>query len=104
MRAVNRQWSGVNQIGFYGALCSILLALCVIADAQQAGKIPRIGVVPVSGSPKNPGLLVETFRQGLRELGYIEGKNILIEYRYAGEDPDRVPSFVAELVQLKFDV
>ena len=52
----------------------------------------------------NPGLNVEAFRQGLRDLGYIEGKNILIEYRYAEGKTDRVPSLVAELVQLKVDV
>jgi putative ABC transport system substrate-binding protein len=86
------------------ALCSLLLAPGFPAQAQQPTKIPRIALVPVSGSPKNPGLLVEAFRQGLRELGYVEGKNILIEYRYPGENPDRVPGFVAELVQLKVDV
>src|SRR4030095_16811873 len=74
------------------------------ALAQQPPKMPRIGLVPVSGSPKTPGLLVEAFRRGLRETGYVEGKNILIEYRYPGESPDRVPGFVAELVQLKFNV
>jgi len=74
------------------------------ALAQQPPKTPRIGFVPVSGSPKTPGLLVEAFRRGLRELGYVEGKNILIEYRYPGEESDQVPAFVAELVQLKVDV
>lgn len=54
--------------------------------------------------PNAPGLLVEAFRRGLRELGYVEGKSILVEYRYPGEEPDRVPSFVTELVQLKVDV
>ena len=57
----------------------------------------------VSGDPLTPGL-VEAFRQGLRDLGYVEGKNILVEYRYAEGKLDRFPSLVAELVQLKVDV
>ena len=85
-------------------LCAMLLALCVSAKAQQPGKIPRIGYVSVSGNVDNPGPLVEAFRQGLRDLGYVEGKNILVEYRYPAEDADRVPGFVAELVQLKVDI
>jgi putative tryptophan/tyrosine transport system substrate-binding protein len=58
----------------------------------------------VSGNANAPGLLVEAFRRGLRELGYVEGKSILVEYRYPGEEPDRVSGSVAELVQLKVDV
>ena len=53
------------------------------AEAQQPKKVPRIGYVSGSGDPKTPGPIVEAFRQGLRDLGYIEGKNILVEYRYA---------------------
>jgi hypothetical protein len=81
-------------------------ALCAlrVRKAQQPKKLPRIGLVSVSGDASNPGRNVEVFRQGLRDLGYIEGKNILVEYRYAAEKPDRVPGFVAELVQLKVDV
>ena len=86
------------------ALCAMLLALCASAEAQQAAKVPRIGYVSVSGDPQNPGRLVEAFRQGLRDLGYNEGKNIEVEYRYAAVEPDRVSAFVAELVQLKVDV
>jgi len=74
------------------------------AEAQQAKKVPRIGFVAGSGNPSNPGPLVEKFRQGLRDHGYIEGKNILIEYRYTEGNPDRIPGFVAELLQLKVDV
>jgi putative tryptophan/tyrosine transport system substrate-binding protein len=81
-----------------------LLAVAVIAEAQQRTKIPRIGHLSTSGDPSNPGLSVEAFRQGLRDLGYIEGKNILVEYRYAEGNPDRVPGLIAELVQLKVDV
>ncbi|MDO8700172.1 MAG: hypothetical protein Q7J56_00645, partial [Deltaproteobacteria bacterium] len=75
-----------------------------VAEAQQPTKIPRIGYVSGSGDPNNPGRDVESFRQGLRDLGYIEGKNILVEYRYAEGNLDRLPGLVAELVQLKVDV
>ena len=71
---------------------------------SRSAKIPRIGYVRVVGVPSIPGPNVEAFRQGLRDLGYVEGKNILIEYRYAEGKRDRVPSLVAELVQLKVDV
>src|SRR5215468_6999880 len=82
----------------------VMLAGTVLADAQQPTKIPRIGFVSGSGDLKTPGPLVEAFRQGLRDLGYIEGKNILVEYRYVEGGLDRVPAVVAELVQLKVDV
>ncbi|MBI2350370.1 MAG: hypothetical protein HYV00_02630, partial [Deltaproteobacteria bacterium] len=75
-----------------------------VAQAQQAGKIPRIGFVSGPGDPNTPGLHVEAFRQGLRDLGYIEGKNILVEYRYVEGNAARAPGLVAELVQLKVDV
>ena len=86
------------------ALGAMALALCSSAEAQESGKIPRIGYVRVVGVPSVPGPNVEAFRQGLKDLGYVEGKNILIEFRYAEGKRDRVPSLVAELVQLKVDV
>ena len=82
----------------------ILLAGYVgTAEAQQATKVPRIGIV-AGGDPSNPAPQVEAFRQGLRDLGYIEGKNILVEYRNHEGKVDRVPGLVTELVQLKVDV
>ena len=90
----------LGSILFAGAL----LASAVIVEAQQPKKIPRIGYLSGAGDPSNPGPNVEAFRRGLQELGYIEGKNILVEYRYIGGKRDRVPSLVAELVQLKVDV
>jgi putative tryptophan/tyrosine transport system substrate-binding protein len=84
-------------------LTTVLLTTASTAEAQQAAKVPRIGIVG-GGDPSNPGPNVEAFRQGLRDLGYIEGKNILVEYRYHEGKVDRIPSFVAELVQLKVDV
>jgi putative tryptophan/tyrosine transport system substrate-binding protein len=86
------------------ALSAMLFALCFPAEAQQPKKVPRIGYVSGSGDANNPGPLVEAFRQGLRDLGYTEGKNILVEYRYIEGKLDHVPGFVAELVQLKVDV
>jgi len=75
----------------------------VVAQAQQA-KVPRVGYISGTGSPSNPGPYVEALRQGLRDLGYVEGKSFVIEYRGAEGKPDRYPSLVNELVQLKVDV
>ncbi len=81
-----------------------LLAVAVIADAQQPKKVPLIGYISGGGDASNPGSSIAAFRQGLRDLGYTEGKNILVEYRSAEGKLDRTPAFVAELVQLKVDV
>ena len=86
------------------AVCALLFALCISVEAQQPGKIPRIGYIESAGSPSNPAPSVEAFRQGLRDLGYIEGKNIQVEYRFLEGNRDRIPSAVAELIQLKVDV
>ena len=64
-------------------LITVSLTAVPTAHAQQPGKIPRIGFVSGTGDPSNPGPTVEAFRQGLRDRGYLEGKNILVEYRYA---------------------
>jgi putative tryptophan/tyrosine transport system substrate-binding protein len=82
-------------------VCATLLALCSLAQAQQAGKIHRIGVL-FFGSQNQPHL--ESFLRGLRELGYVEGKNIVFEYRYAEGKFDRLRELAAELVSLKVDV
>ena len=85
------------------ALGALLIALSVSAEAQQPARIPRIGILgPSSASSFLPR--VEAFRQRLRELGYVEGKNIVIEYRYAEGKLDRLPDLAAELVRLKVDV
>jgi ABC-type uncharacterized transport system substrate-binding protein len=85
-------------------LATLLLVSVRLVDAQQPKKVPRIGYLSGRGDPSTPDPLVDAFRQGLRDLGYIEGKNILVEYRYAEGKVDRIPSLVAELVQLKVDV
>jgi putative ABC transport system substrate-binding protein len=94
----------MNRKIFCLALCALLLALTFPAEAQQAKKIPRVGYVSGTGDASDQGPYVEAFRQGLRDLGYIEGKNIVIEYRGAEGKVGRAPSHVAELVQLKVDV
>jgi putative tryptophan/tyrosine transport system substrate-binding protein len=81
----------------------VLLALGVAAEAQQPKKVPRIGILGGTSRSTNPAR-IEAFRQGLRELGYVEGKNIVIEWRYAEGKPDRLPALAAELVHLKIDV
>jgi len=81
-----------------------LLSESAGAKAQQPKKIPRIGYLAGSVAPSNPGVQVEAFRQGLRDLGYIEGKNILVEYRYAEGREDRLRDLAAELVRLNVDV
>jgi putative tryptophan/tyrosine transport system substrate-binding protein len=91
-----------KSIGF--AFSAMLLALCVPAEAQQPAKIPRIGYISGTGNPSNPGPYVEALRQGLRDLGHIDGKNVVIEYRGAEGKPDRYSSLVNELVELKVDV
>jgi ABC-type uncharacterized transport system substrate-binding protein len=85
-------------------VAALLLTVGAMAEAQQPTKVPRIGYLSGAGDPSNPGPNVEAFRRGLQELGYIEGKNILVEYRYIEGKRDRAPSLVAELVQLKVDV
>jgi putative tryptophan/tyrosine transport system substrate-binding protein len=82
------------------ALCALLFALSPSAEAQKELKVPRLGVLQL-GAP--PNVNVEAFIQGLRELGYIEGKNILIEYRWAEGKADRLPGLATELVRLKVD-
>src|SRR5215510_13823638 len=81
----------------------LFLAAGTLAQGQQATKVPRIGSLSAS-SPSVVSARLEAFRQGLRELGYLEGKNIVIEYRYADEKLDRLPALAAELVRFKVEV
>src|SRR4029434_9778791 len=80
-----------------------LHAAPLAADGQQAGRVPRIGFLSLT-SPSDRPLLLDAFRQGLRELGWVEGQNIVIDYRYAEGRVDRLPGLAAELVRLKVDL
>jgi putative tryptophan/tyrosine transport system substrate-binding protein len=84
------------------ALCAMLFALCGSVDAQQPGKVFRIGYLEQS-TASGSAVLVDAFRQELTKLGWIEGKNINIEYRFAEHKNDRLPELAAELVRLKVD-
>ena len=88
---------------FLGTLTGGLLTAPLAADAQQAGKVPRIGFLGESSPSDRPPLL-DAFRQGLRELGWVEGQNIVIDYRYAEDQVDRLPDLAAELIRLKVDL
>ena len=99
---LSRRIESLKWLGVVGIL--VLTLGCVgMAQAQQSAKIPRIGYLNASSPSTNPDR-VEAFLQGLRELGYVEGKNINIEYRAAEGKLDRLPALVAELVRLKVDV
>jgi len=87
----------------YVALGALLAALCASAEAQQPKKVPRIGYLDAVSFSVNAAR-VEAFRQGLRKLGYVEGKNIVIEWRSVDGKLDRLPKLAAELVHLKVDI
>ena len=98
MNVVRSPWSVVGM-----TLSAMLLALCSSAQAQQPKKVPRIGYLGAASYSANRAR-VEALRQGLREAGYIEGQNIIIDYRYAEEKFDRLSALAAELVGLKVDL
>jgi len=88
---------------FIGTLAGGLLAAPFAAEAQQAAKVARIGYLTGANPAANPHQH-EAFRQGLRDLGYVEGRNLVIEYRSAEGKVERLPALAAELVALKVDV
>ena len=81
------------------ALSAVLFAFCSTVEAQQVGKVPRIGYLAGAGSAPS-----QAFLEGLRDLGYVEGKNIAFEYRSAGFNAERYGALAAELVGLKVDI
>jgi putative tryptophan/tyrosine transport system substrate-binding protein len=93
-------------VGLLLTLVLSLLGVPLAADAQQPTNVPRIGFLSarVTPTPTTPDPNAEAFRQGLRDLGYLEGTNILVEYPYAEAREDHIPSLVAELVQRQVDV
>jgi putative ABC transport system substrate-binding protein len=91
----------VNRRTFLGTLAGGLLAAPLASQAQQAGKVYRIGLLGLASASDRSG--VAALREGLQDLGYEEGKNLVIEYRWAEGQYDRLPGFAAELVRLKVD-
>ena len=84
------------------ALCALLFAVSFTAAAQQPKKIPRVGFFEGASIAESQG--IEPFRQGLRELGYVDGRNIIVEIRAMEGNPDRIPDLIAELLRSKVDV
>jgi putative ABC transport system substrate-binding protein len=94
----------MKKVGWSSILvAAMLLAVAVMANAQQPKRVPRIGFL-VGSTPSAAAARIEAFREGLRQLGDVEGKNIVIEYRYAEGSNDRLPALAAELVRLKVDI
>ena len=89
---------------FAAALSAFLLANASTGDAQQPKRIPRIGYISGTGSAANPGPYIEELRRGLRALGYVEGKDFIIEFRGAEGKQEPIARLVDELVRLKVDV
>ena len=81
-----------------------LLGAPRVAGAQQPANVPRIGWLSIASRTPEVSHLLEAFSQGLRDLGYVEGKSIAIEYRFAEGRPERLPGYAAELVGLKVDI
>ncbi len=93
----------MDRRAFISGITGGLLAAPLAAGAQQVGKVYRIGYLSAGSATSNPRV-IEAFRQGLRELGWVEGQNIVIEYRWAEGRFDRLPDLAADLVRLKVDV
>ena len=89
---------------FLGVIASGLLAAPLAAEAQLAQKAPRIGILLLLGAPGHPNPLLDAFRGGLRDAGYVEGQNLVIEYRWAEGQAQRLPDLAADLVRLKVAV
>jgi putative ABC transport system substrate-binding protein len=99
VKAINHRWRKI----FCVALGAVLFALCSSAEAQQTGKLFRIGFLDLSSAPGNI-VLLEAFRQELSKLGWTDGKNLTIEYRFAEQKFERLAELAADLVRLKADL
>src|ERR1044072_4115614 len=95
--------SKIENPKFFSGAVSVLLAICALAAHEQEPKVPRIGFL-VAGTASAISSPSEAFRQGLLQLSYVEGKNIVVEYRYGEGNLDNLPALAAELVKLKTDV
>ena len=93
----------MDRRAFIGSLAGGLLAAPLAAEGQPAGKTPRIGVLFINArKPLIP--FIQALEEGFRELGYVQGRNLTIEYRFAEGRPERLPSLAAELANLNVDV
>jgi putative ABC transport system substrate-binding protein len=99
----NRTGKGVNRKIIVCLLTGCLMTVALSAEAQQPNKVPRIGYIS-SGNTAGEATRAEAIRMALRELGYIEGQNIIIEYRYGEGKREKLPEAAAELVRLKVDL
>src|SRR2546423_8719357 len=93
-----------STVGCINTLILSILTMALAATAQPAGKVYRIGRLSTGSPPAGLNPSLEAFRQGLRDLGYVEGRNMRIESRYAEGQEDRCPALAAELVRLPVDV
>ncbi|HWH78897.1 MAG TPA: ABC transporter substrate-binding protein, partial [Candidatus Binatus sp.] len=99
---IQKRRRGPKWLGFFAVACSFVFG-GALAHAQPAVKVPRIGFLGAT-SPSDNTARVEAFRHGLHELGYVEGKNFIIEYRWAEGKTERLPDLTAELMRLKVDI
>jgi ABC-type uncharacterized transport system substrate-binding protein len=95
---------GCSTLGCIVTLILSLLAAPLATEAQPVAKVPRVGVLANNSLASASVHYIEPFRQGLRDLGYVEGQNIVVEYRFAEWQEDRLPALAAELLQLPVDV
>jgi len=102
MRAVSSQWSGISKSACCFALFAIFFAVWVPVYAQQQAKLPKIGWLAVR--PASAAFAIESFQREFSKLGYVDGKNIVFEYRYAKGKLDQLPALADELVRLKVDL
>ena len=102
MKVGSGQWSGASKSVFCFALCAMFFAVWFPVYAQQPAKLPKIGWLAVR--PASAAFAIESFQREFRKLGYVEGKNIVFEYRYAEGNVDRLATLADELVRLKVDV
>ena len=93
----------MNKTIIVSVMVALILACVHLAEAQQPGKVSKIGVL-IAGSSSTSQSNTDAFRQGLKDLGYVEGKNIVIEWRFAEGKLDRLPELAAELLRLRVDV
>jgi ABC-type uncharacterized transport system substrate-binding protein len=101
MKAVSSQWSVLSKSAFCFALCALLFARCIAAEAQQAKKLIRLGYLSTTTAKAGPAAGI---RSALRERDYVEGQNLIVESRYGEGENDRYAEIAAELVRLKVDI